>query len=208
MPDEEPHLVAGRVVVVLDVNIFLDVARALGEPFSWAKFEASLASSPAPSVQAIAVLRSGKLPDGRAVEVWTSDHIDRLVALKASQSSTATDERDRGLGWSVANAQDLIDVLVTDLVIETSGGSVGEVQISYGTPPLDHEDGCVYATVRDAGFDGVVYVERYCLTRDGQFRHAQLPGLIDVLEPHEWVLKHQALSRAVGIRRMLRPDIS
>lgn len=205
MPDPQPPAEAGRVVVVLDVNIFLDVARELGEPFSWAKFEASLANNPSPSIQAVAAIRRGMLPDGSVLEVWTSDHIDRLTALKASQPTEAHDERDRGLGWSVTNAQGLIDVLVTDLIVETGGGSVGEVRISYGTPPLDHEDGCVYATVRDAGFDDIEYAERYCVTRDGQFRRAHLPGLIDVLEPHEWVLKQQALSRAQRIKNMLRP---
>ena len=32
-----------RVLVVLDVNIYLDMARLLGDPFSWDAFDAALA---------------------------------------------------------------------------------------------------------------------------------------------------------------------
>ena len=87
MPDGEPHDQAGRFVVVLDVNIYLDVADELGEPFTWEKFEAALSGAPCHSLRAIAMLRTGAFPDGRKVEVWTSEHIDRLVALKASTIS-------------------------------------------------------------------------------------------------------------------------
>ncbi|WP_091708717.1 hypothetical protein [Microbacterium sp. cf046] len=184
------------------MNIYLDIARELGEPFTWEKFEATLAADPGDSLLAIAALRSGVMPDGCSVEVWTSDHIDYLVALKASQPTRAQDERNRGLGWSSENAQALVDELVGDLIFCTNGGSIGDVPISYGTPPLDHEDGCVYATVRDGGHEAVYY-DRYCLTRDGHFLRANLPGLIDVLHPRDWVLRHRALARATAFKRML-----
>lgn len=190
------------MVVVLDVNIYLDVAREVGEPFTWEKFEAALLDEPSDSLLAVAALRLGVTPDGARMEVWTSDHIDFLVALKASLPTDADEERNRGLGWSVAGAQSLVDLLVGDLVYMTRGGSVGEVRISYGTPPLDHEDGCVYATVRDCGHEDVFY-DRLCVTRDGHFLRAKLPGLIDVIHPREWMIQHKAASRAIAFKKMV-----
>lgn len=203
MPDRDAPLFEERVVIVFDVNIFLDVAADVGEPFTWEKFDVVLAGSPSDSARTVASLRSGTLPDGCPVEVWTSDHIDRLVALKASQPTDAEDERDRGLGWSITNAQELVDTLVADIVTATNGATVGEVQISYGTPPLSHEDGCVYATIRDAGDAETLYVDRICVTRDGHFLKADLPGLIDVMHPRDWMFRHQAASRAVAFKRIL-----
>lgn len=189
------------MAVVLDVNVYLDVAREIGDPFSWEKFDAALTGSPSHSVLTVAALRSGTTPDGVQVEVWTSDHIDYLVALKASLPVVADEERDRGLGWSEAGAQTLVDLLVGDLTDVTNGGSIGEVPTSYGTPPLDHEDGCVYATIRDCGHADIYY-DRQCLTRDGHFLRSRLPGLIDVLHPRDWFLAHQAKSRAIAFKKM------
>lgn len=202
VPEPQPPAEQGRVVVVLDVNIYLDVAREVGEPFTWEKFEAALLGDPSDSLRVVAALRVGVTPAGTPVEVWTSDHIDFLVALKASLPTDADEERNRGLGWSVESAQDLVDLLVGRLVDVTNGGSIGEVAIAYGTPPLDHEDGCVYATVRDCGYDGIFY-DRLCLTRDGHFLRAKLPGLIDVLHPRDWIIRHRAESRAIAFKKLM-----
>lgn len=205
MPESEPHIDQGRLLVVLDANVLLDVATLVGEPFTWSKFDAIAAAAPGThagaSVRAVQLLRGGQHPDGRRIEVWTSDHIDQLVAVKAHQSRTANDERDRGLGWSRENAQGLVDALVVDLLQDTGGDSVGTVQISYGSPPLSHEDGCVYATARAAGHEGVFY-DRVCLTRDRFFLEASLPGLIDVHKPHDWVSVWIAESRARAFSAM------
>ena len=76
--------------------------------------------------------------------------------------------------------------LVHDLVYGRSGGaSIKDVPIPYGTPPLSHEDGCVYRTAADAGDAPTVI--RYCVTRDVAFRRAALPGDVLVVHPWEWV---------------------
>ncbi|KQR88753.1 hypothetical protein ASF96_03000 [Microbacterium sp. Leaf179] len=121
--------------------------------------------------------------------------------MKAFQPTDAADERDRGLGWSRENAQGLVDDLIVDLLRDTGGSSVGPVSISYGSPPLSHEDGCVYATVKAAGYQDVFY-ERVCLTRDRFFLDAGLPGLIEVRKPHDWVSSWIADSRARAFRAM------
>ncbi|WP_395640962.1 hypothetical protein [Pseudolysinimonas sp.] len=213
MADGKP--VEDRRLVVLDVNIYLDVAQLVGEPFSWERFEELArdhASADLPhrvdakidSLRALACLVSGRMPDGISVEVWTSDHIDYLVASKAAMPVDAADERDRGLGWSAANAQALVDDLVGEVVYRSYGSSIGEVPIAFGTPPLSHEDGCVYATARDAGYDDAWY-ERHCITRDGGFLRANLTGLIDRSDPSTWVMKHRALSRIAAFRRLAAP---
>ncbi|GAA3736337.1 hypothetical protein GCM10022239_10280 [Leifsonia bigeumensis] len=215
-PSDSDRLSRDRILVVLDVNIYLDVARIVGAPFTWEKFDAAVRvalESPIPnptdagydSILAIATTRKGVHPSGARLEVWTSEHIDRLVALKAAQPPDARDPRDRGLGWPAHYARELVEILINDVVVEYSNGdTIGVVAIPYGNPPLDHEDGCVFATARDSGWSGIYY-ERYCITRDVQFRTAALPGQIDVLHPHEWVIRYRNESRAASIATMPKP---
>lgn len=201
-----PHL------VVFDVNVYLDAARATGEPFTFAEFDRIVAAhgaDPVPSrsknidsLRAIATTLSGRFVGQIPLEVWTSDHIDVLTATKASHPVNAQIDEDRGLGWSRVNSQALVDHLIAELCFPRSnGGSVGRIPISYGTPPLSHEDGTVYATARDAGATGVLY-ERFCVTRDKEFRLAALPGEITVLYPHEWVAYCRRAKSIVGSRAL------
>ena len=204
-----------RVLVVFDVNIYLDVARLLGDPFTWDAFDAALAvhateSSPHPtdaridSLRAIASLRSGQSPSGVRREVWTSDHINLTAAYKLSQSAQAPDIRDRGLGWSAKSAQAFVDELIWGIVDQTDGESVGEIIGSYGSPPLDHEDGRVLATARDAGFIEVDYYDRYVITRDRGFSTTDnLPGDASVQHPADWIDLDRGEQRAVAFKRLL-----
>ena len=203
-----------RVLVVFDVNIYLDVARLVGEPFTWDSFEATLAvhaTEPNPhltdaridSLRSIASLRSARSPSGIRREVWTSDHINLVAAYKASQLVDASDPRDRGLGWSASNAQGLIDELIWGIVDQTDGDTAGEIVGSYGSPPLDHEDGRVFATARDAGFIAVDHYDRHLVTRDRGFANASLPGLTVVQHPADWVDLHRGEERAVAFKRLL-----
>jgi hypothetical protein len=183
-----------RHAVVYDVNVYLDVAELLGPPFSWAKFNNAAALYQATplrgadrrvdSLRALALATTGRFAGPQPLQVWTSDHIDGLVATKASQPLTAEHPDDRGLGWTREQAMDLVEHLVWDLVFDMSGGGSLDVTTSYGSPPLSHEDGLVYRTAEQCGLEKTI---RYCITNDRQFRHAELPGLIDVLYPHEWI---------------------
>ena len=186
---------ASCVAVVFDVNVYLDVAELLGEPFSWEKFDIAAARYHAvplngpdrkiDSLRALAVTQSGKFAGRVPLQVWTSEHIDNLVDLKASQPQEGECPEDRGLGWSQENAAALVDDLVWAIVFDKSGGyTCGNVEIPYGTPPLSHEDGLVYSTARQCCDDQAM---RYCVTSDRSFRTSRLPGDITVLYPHEWV---------------------
>jgi hypothetical protein len=181
--------------VVYDVNVYLDVAELLGPPFSWSKFhEAAAEHQVTPlrgkdrrvdSLRALALATTGRFAGPHPLQVWTSAHIDGLVATKAGQLQTAEHPDDRGLGWTADDAEDLVEGLVWTLVYDMSGGGeCREIEIPYGCPPLSHEDGIVYRTVEQCGDDGAI---RYCVTNDRQFRQAELPGLIDTLYPHEWI---------------------
>jgi hypothetical protein len=149
------------------------------------------------SVRAIATTLSGRFAGQESLEVWTSDHIDDTVEFKAAQAIPD------GLGWSANAAADLVTDLVGEVVVRSHGGSV-PVQFSYGSPPLDHEDGLVYRTASEAG-DPNVYYERYCVTRDRGFRLATLPGLITVLTPREFVSFVRLSRQAMATSIMPRP---
>jgi hypothetical protein len=192
MPSGETH------VVVFDVNVYLDVADLLGEPFDWTRFgEAATATAgtqlPAPdqrvdALRAIALCMSGRFAGLESLEVWTSSHIDELVVLKASQPDDRNLEPEqRGLGWGADSADALLEELVYDLVFDkTGGGTLGDGVLSRDSPPLSHEDGIVFSTACEAG-DGPGLV-RYCVTSDNGMRQARpLSCDVLILYPHEWV---------------------
>jgi hypothetical protein len=169
---EEPQ----RHVVVLDCNIYLDVARLVGAPFTWEAFDAQVAKmarDPVPhpsgpafdSLRAVAVCRSGRFAGDEPLEVWTSAHIDRMVRWIAIEK----------LGWSVVEADTLVDVLIYDLTASSGGGTVGTVPMPDGHPPLDHEDGLIWGACRFlAGDDVLSHV--YCVTGDKPFKTAYTDG--------------------------------
>ncbi|MFE5644454.1 hypothetical protein [Rhodococcus sp. NPDC056516] len=188
-PELEPH------VVVFDVNVYLDIAGLVEQPFTWQQFDdlaGAVMSQPNPhpkdarldSLRAVAVSRSGQLCRDVKLEVWTSSHIDNLVLGKAQ---TVVPDCNGAL-WTKENAIELHDTLVNDLVYDlSSGGSVGEIKIAVGNPPLDHEDGCVFATAMRAGEDDPAL--RFCVTRDTQFRESssELHPRVSVVYPHEYL---------------------
>ena len=188
-----------RHAVVFDVNVYLNVAAVIGSPFTWADFdEAAIrykdASLPntvdrrIDSLLAIALCTSGKFAGPQPLEVWTSDHIDQLVEFKAGQPLVGTRPEDRGLGWSPQESTALLTNFVDDLVYDMSnGGSVGEVKVSQGCPPLSHEDGCVFATASLAAPGESAFYHRYLVTNDRDFRAASLSSSVEVFYPHEWI---------------------
>lgn len=194
----------GPCIVVLDVNIFLDVVRSVGGVCSLTQIVNLCASGDKRSaLHLFSYLRSGKRPSGEVFEVWTSDHINRLVALKASQPKNAADERDRGLGLSEADAQSLVDDLVWPLV-DATGGDIVHVNRSSESPPLDHEDGLVHATARHAGHEGVLYDRRFCITRDTGFLDAATGLVVEKSHPDDWIIEHRRLASEARIKAVIR----
>lgn len=101
-----------RHVVVFDCNIYLDIAHIVGAPFTWEAFDreaARLACEPVPhptdraydSLRAVAVTQSGRFAGRGTLEVWSSEHIHKVVEDKARQSVTPDPTTGyRGLGWA------------------------------------------------------------------------------------------------------------
>src|ERR1700684_3505166 len=96
--------------VVYDVNVYLDVADLLGPPFTWQKFSQAAATHQmtpllgtdrrVDSLRALALATTGLFAGQDALQVWTSAHIDGLVATKARHPLVAEHPDDRGLGWT------------------------------------------------------------------------------------------------------------
>jgi hypothetical protein len=165
--------------VVFDCNVYLDVARVLGSPFTWDSFYdvvARNAQMPVPhptepmidSVRALAVCMSGKFAGGELLQVWTSDHIDDTVFYKATESVTPNSKSGHcGLGWGEAEAQMLLDDLIGRLCVDSYGGTVGWNGTD-SNPPLDHEDGLVLGACRKLAGDDPL-CQTYCVTNDKGF---------------------------------------
>jgi hypothetical protein len=191
-----------RHIVVFDCNIYLDVARLLGPPFSWDKFDATAARVvkevvPHPvdrahdSLRAIATCTSGRFAGDETVEVWTNAHIDKIVRGKATRSTTPDPLTGyRGLGWDPGDAQSLVTDLIGGVTSRSNGGTLGD-HYPDGNPPLDYEDGMVYGACRClVAEDPLARV--YCVTRDSEFlnarREKRLTGHSNVLTPSAFVM--------------------
>lgn len=208
---EEPQ----RHVVVLDCNIYLDVAELLGPPFSWDRFDAVTAriardlvphpDDPAyDSLRAVASCTSGIFVASEPLEVWTNAHIDKMVRGKAIHPVTAAEDGHVGLGWDPEDAQGLVDEFVHGVVEDSGGGSLGE-SFPSGNPPLDHEDGMVYgACAQLAGEDPLAKI--YCVTRDKEFLKAAMDRRLGnhafVVTPSAFVQLIRTVRAQFSVRRM------
>lgn len=208
-----------RHVVVFDCNVYLNVADLLGEPYapeSFARQAAQLAAAPLPatdfrhdSLRAIAACTSGRFAGGETVEVWTSDHIDRMVRNKATHPTTIDPITGfQGLGWSREHAESLVLNLVQGIVDSSGGGSIGQT-VPDGDPPLDHEDGLVYGACREIVRQDAL-CRSYCVTNDQPFLEAysegRLPGHSIVLTPARFVGLIRAARASVAARSMRPPQ--
>lgn len=201
------------LIVVFDVNIYLDAARLTEAPFSMSTLSDILAREkgigpPHPdqqvdSARALVIARSGILARPQRLEVWTSDHINALVRLKARQpNDDALLPEDRGLGWTEEQAQDLLDDLVWPVVQDSAGDTVGDLRHPEHSPPLDHEDGMVMATSKAAA-DGDIVCDRILVTRDRRFvdkcKDVRYPR---VMHPAQFVAFTQAARSRVAATAM------
>ena len=207
---------AQRHAVVFDCNIYLDVARLLGPPFSWEKFNAAAANltkAPVPhptdpahdSLRAIAMCTSGKFAGDEVLEVWTNSHIEKVVRGKAQQPTIPEPATGyRGLGWRHEHAQGLVDELIVTLTEQSNGGTLG-AHYPDGNPPLDHEDGVVYGACRSVSAEDPV-CRTYCVTRDKGFLDAYDSGLLSnhspVLPPAKFIALMRSARAQYSIRGM------
>ncbi|MBS1673883.1 MAG: hypothetical protein JSS74_07955 [Actinobacteria bacterium] len=210
-----PEIATQRHVVIFDCNVYLDIAETLGEPYTLQAFNqraAQIGRDPLPhsnsrndSLRAVAVCTSGRFAGAETLEVWTSDHIDRMVRNKATHPTTEDAVTGfKGLGWSQANAEALVNDLVYGIVSASGGGTIGQ-NFPDGNPPLDHEDGLVYGACREImRSDALCRI--YCVTNDHGFltdyRQGKLPNHAAVLAPAQFVALVRAARAGVGARNI------
>lgn len=203
-------------MVVFDCNVYLDVARLLGHPFSWGAFSQVIAKTarelvPHPSnraydsLRAVAMCQSGRLAGDEGLEVWTNAHIGATVRYKAQQSTIPDpDTGYRGLGWSGADAQVLVDELIGGLTADSNGGTLGAT-FPDSNPPLDYEDGMVYGACKRLTAEDLL-CKVYCVTRDRQFIKERQDGRLDghsrVLSPSAFVVAVRTARARDSIRRI------
>ncbi|GAA2542280.1 hypothetical protein GCM10010435_07350 [Winogradskya consettensis] len=153
------------------------------------------------SLRAVAVTTTGRFAGPDLLQVWSSDHIDRLLVNKAQQPRNGATAESRGLGWSPADANALLTDFLDELVYDMTGGGRVEIVGVSGNPPLDHEDARVYTTAMRAAADATLPSIKYCVTRDREFRCAKdLDGHVEILYPDEFLtlVRRSRAALAVG----------
>lgn len=208
-------MAAQRHVVIFDCNVYLDVARTLGEPYTLQAFNKRAAqvgrdavphnNSKNDSLRAIAVCTSGRFAGAETLEVWTSDHINRMVRNKAIHPTTEDPVTGfKGLGWSPSNAGALVNDLVYGVVQASGGGTIGHT-FPDGNPPLDHEDGLVYGACREV-MRADALCRTYCVTNDQPFladyRAGRLSGHTIVLAPAQFLTLVRSARAGLGARNI------
>lgn len=180
-----------RVLVVFDINVYLDVARLMGPSFTWDKFidrVTKCASDEVPhpkdakfdSMRALALSRRGTYNNHVKLEVWSGEHI----ADTSFYILTLPRSKGGSFEWSEEQAEDFIENLMDEIRCANGGGYLEGKPTLSGAP--DHEDGCVYATAMRGGHARYEYQGRFCITRDGDFRRSNLDG-VEMMYPYEWI---------------------
>lgn len=183
--------------VVFDCNVYLDVLRLTPPPDSLSALSARVfRQQPVTStangtyidaVTALAFTMRGSFIQGQVehhpLHVWTCEHIVDTARYKATPEYA-----------------DLIEQLIVDLV-DTTNGTWAHAMFPVGNPPLDHEDGNVYAACRYIE-DKNPHDQVYCVTSDKDFlkfgRSPSRPGMVRVISPRMLV----AAMRAADMRAM------
>ncbi len=163
------------VIAVFDMNIYLNVARLVGEPYSRNKLHNRLITPIVnpnerlkqiiDSAKLVAVVNSGVFAGNQPLEVWTSDWIVKGSINVANRSVGAN-----GLGWNLPNAQALGTELIFGTVVSPSRGSQLPTDKKVKFDDLSPDDSQVLNTALQAralnpGSDVI------CVTNDGPFRN-------------------------------------
>jgi len=156
--------------VIYDVNVYLDVAEQLGPAFAWESLPplTSVRSHPHLGAQfALSIAREAHFAGPLPLELWTSTHITDLLLRKLSSI----------LAWKRDDAEWFTQEMLDEAY--RSKGAELSVHIARQSPPLDHEDGLVFATAVAAHAD-------YLVTSDKDFTPVDQRNGVYVMTPHDW----------------------
>lgn len=173
--------------MVFDCNVYLDIARLLGPPFTWERFveRAELGAVPGyrsdglDSAIALGYTRSGTFVTGQPLTVWSSHYIEQAVTVMAQASKTS---EYPGLELTEAESDSLFHEVIDHLV---PAKQVVDVDTPDGPGALSRDDGLVFATAVNAGHH---LNHKYLITKDKGFRELGDPtGRVTVLYPHQFI---------------------
>jgi hypothetical protein len=194
------------VIVVFDMNIYLDVARLVKELFSRETLQTKLMihrynsdSSPESlisSAQVVAICASGVFAGTQKLQVWTNSWIENGVVKVAKRP-----RNESGLGWSAINAESLRMDLIHDTVITPSGGHSVPADKTANYDGLSWDDSQVLHTAHHV-LKLSPYSTSICLTNDKKFRNTDSCGSVTMLVPDEFLyLIREARLKVAGSQR-------
>jgi predicted nucleic acid-binding protein len=192
--------------VVLDVNVWLDVAEMIGPgatPEHRRLVEDRLADPGirekygrlGDSFDVWRIAASGRFAGHLPLRTIVSTSLLEVLDRKLRQPSRALDSRDQGFDWQSEDVEDFLADAVLS-VAEPLSADVDARMAPVLNPPLDHEDGMILATA-------LAGEARYLVTRDGQFR-AEVsrsdysPTRLEVMSPREFKRRVLRWRRRVG----------
>ena len=163
------------VIAVFDMNIYLNVARFVGEPYSRSLLHTTLMGQihqPSPrstplteSAKLVAISSSGVFAGNQLLQVWTSDWI-----VKGTQRVAGRDVNLNGLGWSLPSAQGLVSDLIFGTVVTPSNGLQLPTNKRAKFPGLSPDDSQVLNTALQTKIANPAS-EVICVTNDVGFRN-------------------------------------
>lgn len=187
------------IVVVFDLNVYLDVARLIDEPYSKSKLQLKMLNQPtAPTRQEANQFASGKavlfcstgiFAGLQKVEVWTNTWIEKGIVRMAQRQP-----HQDGLGWSEVGAKGLYQDLLMDSLVKPSKGQSlqADKRAKYGD--LSWDDSQVLHTALQAASFGR---RTYCVTGDREFRRTTVSNSVEMLTPTELVKRMKDLRTAI-----------
>lgn len=176
------------IAVVFDLNIYLDIARLLDQPYAEAKLHSAIldhrpnterSNRQMEAGKAVAMCSTGNLSGAQRLQVWSSSWIERGVENVAKRSVV-----EKGLGWSAQNAAALrTDLITTTAVGRSNGSSLQTVRgISYNG--LSPDDSAVFHTASQAL---ALCSRSFCVTSDQDFRDKAPRSGVQMLSPGQLV---------------------
>lgn len=193
------------LLVVFDVNIYLDVARWVGPPYSNQKLQIKLLqhrqdpSTPVEvkiqSAKLASLCSSGVFAGNQKLQVWTSDWINNVAVRVAMRS-----RGEKGLGWSETNAELIRTDLIHGTVVGPSNGFLLNSDKTAKFEDLDWDDAQVLTTALQARVLSPSSTT-ICVTNDKAFRNTNSCGDVTMLTSPEF------LSLITAARQALRKSI-
>ena len=191
------------VIAVFDINVYLNVARLVGEPYSKIMLHTRLIKpthDPSErlkliieSAKLVAVTTSGVFAGNQSLQIWTSDWI-----VKGTINVAKRPVSDKGLGWGLANAQ----ALEADLIFGTAVGPSNGLQLptnkSAKFDGLSSDDAQVLSTALEA-LSQNPSSQVICVTNDTAFRNTTWNGGVLMMTSGEF------LTLITASRKALKP---